>query len=40
MGLDNMRERVARLGGRLSVVSEPGNGTRLEAMIPYQAEVA
>jgi len=40
MGLDNMRERVARLGGQLSVVSEPGDGTRLEAMIPYQAEVA
>lgn len=40
MGLDNMRERVARLGGQLSVVSKPGGGTRLEAMIPYQAEVA
>ena len=40
MGLDNIRERVARLGGQLSVASEPGGGTRLEAMIPYQAEVA
>ncbi len=40
MGLDNMAERVARLGGQLSVVSKPGGGTRLEATIPYQAEVA
>jgi signal transduction histidine kinase len=34
MGLRNIRERVARLGGQLVVSSEPGGGTRLEAAIP------
>ncbi|MCB0167777.1 MAG: PAS domain S-box protein [Anaerolineae bacterium] len=34
MGLNNIRERIARLNGQLSLVSEPGNGTRLEAVIP------
>ncbi|MCB0193995.1 MAG: PAS domain S-box protein [Anaerolineae bacterium] len=34
LGLNNIRERVARLNGRLSLVSEPGRGTRLEAVIP------
>jgi signal transduction histidine kinase len=38
MGLRNIRERVARLGGQLSISSEPGRGTRLEAVIPYQVE--
>ena len=34
MGLRNIRERVARLDGQLTVISEPGAGTRLEATIP------
>jgi signal transduction histidine kinase len=39
MGLRNIRERVARLGGQLAVSSEPGGGTRLEAAIPCREEV-
>jgi signal transduction histidine kinase len=39
MGLRNIRERVARLDGHLTISSEPGSGTRLEAVIPYQREV-
>ncbi len=38
MGLNNIRERVARLDGRLTISSEPGSGTRLEAVIPYRVE--
>ena len=34
MGLRNIRERVARLDGQLTIFSEPGAGTRLEAVIP------
>jgi signal transduction histidine kinase len=40
LGLATMRERVARLGGQLAIASEPGRGTQLEAVIPYQAEVS
>jgi len=29
MGLSNIRERVAQIGGRLRIVSSPGNGTSL-----------
>jgi signal transduction histidine kinase/tetratricopeptide (TPR) repeat protein len=36
MGLRNIRERVARLGGELRLVSAPGSGTHLEAVIPYR----
>ena len=35
MGLGNIRERVARLNGEFAIPSEPGGGTRLEAMMPY-----
>lgn len=38
MGLENIRERVARLGGQLSITSEPGCGTQLEILIPCQEE--
>lgn len=34
-GMLGMRERVALLGGGLLVESEPGQGTRIEASIPY-----
>lgn len=33
-GLSTMRERVTRLGGRLSVQARPGQGTRVTAEIP------
>ena len=33
-GLDNMRDRVAALGGRLEVVSAPGGGTRIRGWLP------
>jgi signal transduction histidine kinase len=34
VGLHLMRERANRLGGRLDLVSAPGSGTRLEAVLP------
>ena len=38
LGLRNIRERVARLNGQISLFSEPGRGTRLEATIPFPME--
>jgi signal transduction histidine kinase len=38
MGLGNIRERVTRLDGQLSISSEPGGGTQLEILIPCQEE--
>jgi signal transduction histidine kinase len=38
MGLRNIRERVAGLGGELCITSAPGSGTRLEIAIPYRME--
>ncbi|MFN8484692.1 MAG: tetratricopeptide repeat protein [Anaerolineae bacterium] len=38
MGLTNIRERVARLHGELTLVSAPGQGVRLEVVFPYQRE--
>ncbi len=35
MGLTNLRQRVSELGGKLYLTSEPGNGTRLHAAIPF-----
>lgn len=34
IGLDNMRERLASVGGTLRMVSAPGRGTRLVAEVP------
>lgn len=34
LGLSGMRERAELLGGRLTVISEPASGTRLQAMLP------
>jgi signal transduction histidine kinase len=34
-GLANIRDRVKRIGGELSIVSEPGRGTRLTVRIPH-----
>jgi signal transduction histidine kinase len=38
-GLQNMRDRLAALGGRLEVRSEPGAGTWIRASVPLHAEV-
>ncbi|MFI0733282.1 sensor histidine kinase [Streptomyces sp. NPDC021225] len=35
-GLDGMRKRLAELGGRLTVTSSVGDGTRILAMIPLE----
>jgi signal transduction histidine kinase/ligand-binding sensor domain-containing protein len=34
-GLRNMRQRVEDLGGRFEVNSEPGSGTRISAVVPW-----
>ncbi|MER7178784.1 sensor histidine kinase [Streptomyces hyaluromycini] len=38
-GLDGMRKRLAELGGRLTVTSSVGDGTRILATIPPASEV-
>jgi signal transduction histidine kinase/streptogramin lyase len=38
LGLLTMRERAARLRGRLALVSNPGAGTTIEAAVPLAAE--
>ncbi|MDL4815661.1 sensor histidine kinase [Actinomadura opuntiae] len=35
-GLDGMRRRLAELGGRLTVTSAPGEGTRVLALLPRE----
>jgi signal transduction histidine kinase len=37
LGLKSMRERAMRVGGGFSVKSEPGEGTRIRARIPFKA---
>lgn len=37
LGLRLMKERAARVGGRLAVAPRPGGGTRLEAFLPGRA---
>lgn len=37
IGLRNMRERLAALGGRLSIRAQPGAGTEIEAFLPTPA---
>ena len=34
-GLVGMSERVKLLGGKLCIVSEPGEGTSIEVSLPY-----
>ena len=34
-GLRNMQERVASLGGSLTIDAAPGGGTRITAAIPF-----
>jgi signal transduction histidine kinase len=38
-GLDNMRDRVAALGGRFELVSAPGAGTRIRGRLPAAPRV-
>jgi signal transduction histidine kinase/ligand-binding sensor domain-containing protein len=38
LGLLTMRERAARISGRLEIVSSPGSGTTVETLIPMPAE--
>ena len=38
LGLLTMRERAARISGRLEIVSSPGSGTTVETLIPVPAE--
>ncbi|MGE5071905.1 MAG: sensor histidine kinase [Anaerolineae bacterium] len=38
LGLAGMQERAALLGGAVAVESRPGEGTRVEAFIPYHVE--
>jgi PAS domain S-box-containing protein len=40
LGLVSMKERVHLVGGRFSVESKPGNGTRIVATVPVVAESA
>ncbi|MGZ9225882.1 MAG: sensor histidine kinase, partial [Anaerolineales bacterium] len=35
-GMNNMRERAEALGGSLQIISVPGEGTRVEVMIPIR----
>jgi signal transduction histidine kinase len=37
LGLIGMRERVAALGGRISITSSPGGGTTLKIVVPLKA---
>lgn len=40
LGLRGMLERTAAVGGRLDIVSNPGEGTRLTAELPYGGDSA
>ena len=39
VGFVSMRDRLAAVGGRLSIISSPGHGTRVRAVIPLDAAV-
>jgi signal transduction histidine kinase/tetratricopeptide (TPR) repeat protein len=40
LGLRNIQERVAQLHGAITIVSAPGSGAQLAAVIPYPAEAS
>lgn len=40
LGLLNMRERAALLGGTISIEAKPGQGTSIEAVLPLTVEIA
>ena len=39
-GLFGLRERASLMGGEVSIASAPGEGTRIEVRLPYEAQVA
>ena len=39
-GLFGLRERASLMGGEVSIASAPGEGTRIEVRLPYEARVA
>ncbi len=39
-GLFGLRERASLMGGEVSIASAPGEGTRIEVRLPYEAPVA
>lgn len=39
LGLIGMHERAAMIGGRISIDSEPGKGTRVRVVVPARAEI-
>jgi signal transduction histidine kinase len=39
-GVSGMRERIATLGGKMTIVSSPGHGTRIEVSAPISPELA
>ncbi|MES9968130.1 MAG: cache domain-containing protein, partial [Sedimenticola sp.] len=39
IGLLNMRERIELLGGEFTLLSEPGSGTQLKAMLPNEPQM-
>ena len=38
LGLLTMRERAARVRGRMAIISSPGHGTTIETSVPLMAE--
>jgi PAS domain S-box-containing protein len=40
LGLAGMRSRAERLGGRITIASSPGSGTRIELLVPIPAAAA
>ena len=38
MGLSSMRDRIAAVGGALTIQSRPGGGTRVSAIIPLEVK--
>jgi signal transduction histidine kinase len=34
VGVERLRDRIEALGGRLSITSEPGRGTRISCSLP------
>ena len=38
LGLSSMRDRLAAVGGELTIVSSPGHGTRIIGTIPLAGE--
>jgi signal transduction histidine kinase len=40
LGLEGMRTRAERLGGRFSIASAPGQGARIEVLVPSAVAVA